>query len=93
MTFNKTKEIKGLSKIRIENGKQVRYAITNDSFNDDYGSLQSDFHAWRIVKGKKPELITSGCYYYSQSACEQSITFGNWENCPTCGHRHFVEEK
>lgn len=91
--YDKDNVIQSRTKVRNENGKNVTYVITNDSFNDDYGSYQGQYHAWRIEEGKEPERLTSNNYYNSQTTAEDHITFGKYVNCPTCGHRHFEEEK
>lgn len=93
MKFNPEKIISRCSKVRTENGKQIRYEITDDSYEDEYGSYQYDYHAWRLEEGLEPKNLTAGCYRYTESDAKRFITFGKWENCPTCGHSHFVEEK
>lgn len=93
MKFNPEKIISRCSKVRTENGKQIRYEITDDSYEDEYGSYRSVHHAWRLEEGQEPKLLTPGYYALAEFEAVKYITFGKWENCPTCGHSHFVEEK
>jgi len=91
--MDKSNILKIHTKTRKENNKLVKYFITNDSFEDDYGSYRGDYHAWRQEPKGEPVCLNPQCYYFSLNDALRCITFGNWVNCKTCGHRHFVEEK
>lgn len=93
MKFNPENIVERCSKIRTENGKQIRYVITDDSYDDEYGSYKSIHHAWRLEEGKEPKLMSPGYYALTESEAVKYITFGKWETCPTCNRVHFVTEK
>jgi hypothetical protein len=92
MKFNASNIIRSDTKIRIENGKEVRYVITNDSFSDEYGSYKCDYNAWRIEDGEAV-MLTDGCFYNSPSAALRKITFGYTVKCKCCNHVKFVREE
>lgn len=80
------------TKIRIENGKEIKYVITDDSYQDDYGSYWCDFNAWRIEDG---EAIKLTCEYShsSHSVALRKITFGHNVTCKCCNRTKFVKEE
>ena len=92
MEFNKNNIVRSDTKIRIENGKKVKYVITNDSFEDEYGSLKCDYNAWRI-EGKEIKRLTNSNYYNSPSDALDKITFGYNVKCKCCNHVKFVREE
>jgi len=92
MEFDKNNIIRSDTKIRVENGKEIKYVITNDSFEDEYGSYKSDYNAWRIEDGKAVKL-TDGCFYNSHSDALRKITFGYDVKCKCCNHVKFVKEE
>jgi hypothetical protein len=92
MKFNEGNIVPSDTKIRVENGKEIKYVITNDSFEDEYGSWKSDHNAWRIEDGKAVKL-TDGCFYNSRSDALRKITFGYNITCKCCNHTKFVKEE
>lgn len=92
MEFNENNIIPSDTKIRMENGKEIKYVITNDSYEDEYGSYKSDHNAWRIEDGKAVKL-TDGCFYNSHSVALRKITFGRNATCKCCNHVKFVREE
>jgi hypothetical protein len=92
MKFNASNIIRSDTKIRIENGKEVRYVITNDSYEDDYGSYKGDYNAWRIEDGEAVKL-TVEYLHNSHSDALREITFGYNVKCKCCNHVKFVREE
>jgi hypothetical protein len=80
------------TKIRMENGKEIKYVITDDSYEDEYGSLKSQYHAWRI-EDNIPKLLTVEYYLNSHSDALRKITFGYNVKCKCCNHEKFVREE
>jgi hypothetical protein len=92
MKFNESNIIPSDTKIRTENGKEVKYVITDDSYEDEYGSCKGDYHAWRIEDGRVTKL-TDGCFYNSHTDALRKITFGYNVTCKCCNHTKFVREE
>lgn len=92
MEFNKKNIIPSCTRFRMEDGKKIKYVITNDSYQDEYGCYQMDYNAWRI-QGRTKVKLTSSNYFNSQSQAESCITFGKYVTCKCCGATKFVEEK
>jgi hypothetical protein len=92
MKLDENNIIPSNTKIRIENGKEIKYVITNDSYEDEYGSYKSDYNAWRIEDGEAIKL-TDSFYYNSLSAAFRKITFGYNVKCKCCNYEKFVREE
>jgi hypothetical protein len=92
MKMNKNNIIPSDTKIRIENGKKIKYVITNDSYEDEYGSYKGDYNAWRI-EGKEIKCLTYSGYLNSHSDALERITFGYNVTCKCCNHTKFVTEE
>lgn len=90
--FKRRNIVERHSKTRIEKGREVKYVITNDSFNDDYGSYQYDYNAWRI-DGNEIKRLTSACAYHSEWSAENYIAFGKYIECKHCNQTRFVTEE
>lgn len=58
MKLDKSNIIKQFSKTRKENGKLVKYFITNDTYRDEYDSLVNSYNAWCQKPRKKPVQLT-----------------------------------
>lgn len=89
MTMDKSNILKIHTKTRKENNKLVKYFITNDSFEDEYGSLKSDYNAWRQEPRREAKRLTSSNYYNSIDDALRHIDFGTWIDCPTCKKPHY----
>lgn len=92
MKFNESKIIPSDTKIRTENEKQIKYVITDDSYEDDYGSWKSQYHAWRI-EDNVPKQLTVDYYLNSHWDALAKITFGHNVTCKCCNHTKFVKEE
>ena len=91
MKFNENNIVPSDTKIRIENGKEIKYVITNDSYEDEYGSYKSDHNAWRIEDGEAVKLTTD-YNFNSHWTAQEKITFGRNATCKCCNHVKFVRE-
>ena len=92
MKLDKNNIVRSDTKIRIENGKEVRYVITNDSYDDEHGSYKSDYNAWRI-EGEEIKCLTNSNHYHTPSQALEKITFGYNVKCKCCNHAKFVREE
>jgi len=92
MKLDKNNIIPSDTKIRIENGKEIKYVITDDSYEDEYGSSRSQYHAWRIEDGV-PKQLTVDYYLNSHSDALEKITFGYNITCKCCNRPKFVREE
>jgi hypothetical protein len=92
MKLNENNIIPSDTKIRIENGKEIKYVITDDSYEDEYGSSRSQYHAWRIEDGL-PLQLTVDYYLNSHAQALERITFGYNVTCKCCNHIKFVSEE
>jgi hypothetical protein len=92
MKLDENNIIPSNTKIRIENGKEIKYVITDDSYEDDYGSLKSQYHAWRI-EDEITKQLTVDYYLNSLSYAREKITFGYNVKCKCCNHVKFVREE
>jgi hypothetical protein len=92
MKFNESNIIPSDTKIRTENDKQIKYVITDDSWEDEYGSWKSQYHAWRIEDGI-PKQLTVDYYLNSHWDALEKITFGYNVKCKCCNHVKFVREE
>lgn len=80
------------TKTRIEYGEEVTYIVVDESYEDDYGSLKSDYVPYRIHNGIKTRLSPVH-YCLSQFEAEQYIVFGEWKICECCRSRYFKHEE
>ncbi len=87
--MDKSAIIKQFTKTRKENGKLVKYFITNDTYRDEYDSLVGGYNAWRQELKKEPIQLTPGYIRHTVDAARGYIDFGEWLSCPTCKSPHY----
>lgn len=93
MKLDKSNIIKQFSKTRKENGKLVKYFITNDTYRDEYDSLVGGYNAWCQEPRKEPVQLTPAYIKHSVDAAMKYIDFGIWIDCPTCKKPHYKYQK
>jgi len=91
MIFKEGKVVERCTKIRTENGKIIRYVVTDDSYEDTYG-WESTYNAWRIEDGVA-KCLTNNCRRYMEWDAQELFNFGQYVKCKCCNRTRFVREE